>query len=59
MSKSLKSAFFRHVFANNFFWHIFSKLFQRIPNQREILTPFSITKKKFFFFVILVLFFKL
>jgi hypothetical protein len=37
MSKSEKSAFFRHVFANNFFWYIFSKLFQRIRNQREIL----------------------
>ncbi len=33
----------------NFFWYIFSKLFQRIRNQREILrflTPFSIKKKK-------------
>jgi hypothetical protein len=48
MSKSEKSAFFRHVFANNFFWCIFSKLFQRIRNQREILrflTPFLILKK--------------
>ncbi len=45
MSKSEKSAFFRQVFANNFFCYIFSKLFQRIQNQREILrflTPFSI-----------------
>ncbi len=33
MSKSVKSAYFRHVFANNFFWCIF----QRIQNQREIL----------------------
>jgi hypothetical protein len=44
MSKSEKSAFFRHVFANTFFLSIFSKLFQRIRNQREILrflTPFS------------------
>jgi hypothetical protein len=44
-----KSAYFRHVFANNFFWCVFSKLFQRIQNQREILrflTPFSIKKKK-------------
>jgi hypothetical protein len=43
-----KSAFFRHVFANNFFLYILSKLFQRIPNQREILrllTPFSNKKK--------------
>jgi hypothetical protein len=37
MSKSEKSAFFRHIFANNFFVCIFSKLFQRIQNQREIL----------------------
>jgi hypothetical protein len=32
-----------------FLWYIFSKLFQRIRNQREILrflTPFSIKKKK-------------
>ncbi len=52
MSKSEKSAFFCHVFANNFFWYIFSKLFQRIRNQREILrflTPFSIFSKKKFF----------
>jgi hypothetical protein len=43
MSKSEKSAFFRHVFADNFFWVNFSKFFQRIRNQREILrflTPF-------------------
>ncbi len=52
MSKSEKSAFFRHVFANNLFWYIFSKLFQRIRNQREILrflTPLSILSKKIFF----------
>ncbi len=30
-------AYFRHVFATNFFLYIFSKLFQRIRNQREIL----------------------
>jgi hypothetical protein len=36
-SKSEKSAYFRHVFANNFFWCIFSKLFQPIRNQLEIL----------------------
>ena len=51
ISKSEKSAYFRHVFANNFFWYIFSKLFQRIQNQREILrflTPFSSLKKKNF-----------
>jgi hypothetical protein len=59
MSKSEKSAFFRHVFANNFFWVNFSKPFQRIRNQREILrflTPFSIFSKKKFFYVIFVLF---
>jgi hypothetical protein len=51
MSKSVKSAFFRHVFANNFFWCIFSKLFQGIRNQREILrflTPFLIFSQKIF-----------
>ncbi len=37
MSTSEKRAYFRHVFANNFFWCIFSNLFQRIRNQREIL----------------------
>ncbi len=37
MSNSEKSAYFRHVFDNNFFWCIFSNLFQRIRNQREIL----------------------
>ncbi len=37
MSKSEKSAYFRHIFANNFFVCIFSNLFQRIRNQREIL----------------------
>jgi hypothetical protein len=59
INKSEKSAFFRHVFANNFFWYIFSKLFQRIRNQREILrflTPFPILSKNIFFKVILVLF---
>ncbi len=57
MSKSENSAFFRHVFANYFFWYIFSNLFQRIRNQREILrflTPFSIFSPNFFY-VILVL----
>jgi hypothetical protein len=42
-----------------FVWCIFSQLFQRIRNQREILrflTPFSIFSKKNFFCVILVLF---
>ncbi len=52
MSKSEKSAFFRHVFANDFFWYIFSKSFQRIRNQREImrfLTLFLIFSTKNFF----------
>jgi hypothetical protein len=46
---------FTHVrqtcFAYNFFWCIFSQLFQRILNQREILrflTPFLIFQKKKF-----------
>jgi hypothetical protein len=30
MSKSGKSAYFRHIFAKNFFGYIFLKLFQRI-----------------------------
>ncbi len=37
MSKSENSAYVRHVFANNIFFGNFSKLFQRIQNQREIL----------------------
>jgi hypothetical protein len=37
MSKSKKRAYFRHIFANNFCSVHFSKLFQRIRNQREIL----------------------
>ncbi len=49
MSKSEKSAFSVRFLLITFFWYIFSKLFQRIRNQREILgflTPFSILKKK-------------
>ncbi len=46
MSKSEKSAYFCHVFANNFFLCMFLKLFQRIQNQREILCFFY----KFLFF---------
>ncbi len=60
MSKSEKSAYFRHFFANNFFWCIFSKLFQRIRNQREILrflTPFLIFSKNFLRFLTLFLIF--
>jgi hypothetical protein len=52
ISKSEESAFFRHVFAKNFLGGIFSKLFQEIRNQREILrflTPFLIFSKKIFF----------
>jgi hypothetical protein len=62
MCKSEKSAFFCHVFANNFFWYIFSKLFQRIRNQREILrflTPFLIFCQKNFFKGHISTFFKL
>jgi hypothetical protein len=64
MSKNEKSAFLRHVFANNFFWYIFSKLFffQRIRNQREILrflTPFSIFPQNFFFLGHISTFFEL
>ncbi len=62
MSKSEKSAFFRHVFANNFFLVHFSKLFQRIRNQREILrffTYFSIFSNKKFFLGHISTFFEL
>jgi hypothetical protein len=47
MSKSQKSAFVTFMLIT-FLWCIFSKLFQRIRNQREILrffTPFLIKKK--------------
>ncbi len=37
MSKKWKRAFFRHILLITFLWCIFSKLFQRIWNQREIL----------------------
>jgi hypothetical protein len=37
MSKSGKSAYFRHIFAYNFFRYIISKLFQQIWNQRNTL----------------------
>jgi hypothetical protein len=55
MSKSEKSAYFLHVIANNIFCCIFSKLFQRIRNQREILRfliPILIFWKKIFFALI-------
>jgi hypothetical protein len=56
MSKSEKSAYFCHVFANNFLWCIFPNLFQRIRNQPDILRFFIpilnfeywIEKKNFF-----------
>jgi hypothetical protein len=51
MSRSEKSAYFRHIFANNFFLVHFFKLFQRIRNQREILRFFDtfldLKKKEF------------
>ncbi len=59
MSKSEISAYFRHVFSNNFFVFIFSKLFQRIQNQREILhflIPILNFLIKIFFFLLLALF---
>jgi hypothetical protein len=37
MSKSGKSAYFRHVFANNFFGTFFKNFFNGLKNQREIL----------------------
>ncbi len=47
LSKSEKSAYFRHVFANNFFVVHFSNLFQRIRNQRD--THIEFLAKKFLF----------
>ncbi len=49
---SLLLMFVKLVLLITFFWRIFSQLFQRIRNQREILrflTPFSIFSKKNFF----------
>ncbi len=40
MSKSEKNTYFGHVFANNFFSCIFSKLLQRTGNQCEVLRFF-------------------
>jgi hypothetical protein len=51
--------FVKLVLLITFFWRIFSQLFQRIRNQREILrflTPFSIFSKTNFCLAILVLF---
>ncbi len=51
MSKSEKSAFFRHVFANNFFLVNFFKMFSTDSKSAwnsEFLTPFSIFSKKYF-----------
>jgi hypothetical protein len=53
MSKSEKSAFFRHVFANNFFLVHFVKTFSTFFG-----TFFDFVNKKFFY-VILVLFWTL
>ncbi len=57
MSKSEKSAYFHHIFANNFLWCIFSNLFQQIQNQGEILRFFLypnwiFQEKKIFFALI-------
>ena len=52
MSKSGKSAYFRHVFANNFFGTLKKIFFQWIWNQRAILCfmiPIWIFKENFFF----------
>jgi hypothetical protein len=46
MSKSEKSAFFRHVFANNFYFVNFSKLFQPIRNKQDTFLDFF--QKNFF-----------
>ncbi len=56
---SLFLMFVKLVLLITFFWCIFSQLFQRSRNQREILrflTPFSIFSKKFFCYIIFVLF---
>ncbi len=47
VSKSEKSAYFRHVFANNFFWCIFANLFQR--KFCVFWYPYWIFVKKIFF----------
>ncbi len=47
MSKSEKSAYFRHFFADNFFWFIFSKLFQRIRNSAFFDTHIEFLLKNF------------
>ncbi len=58
MSKSEKSAYFRHVLDNNFFVH-FLKTFQRIRNQRKILRflipILNILITKFFFHLLALL----
>jgi 4-amino-4-deoxy-L-arabinose transferase-like glycosyltransferase len=61
MSKSEKSAYFCHVFANNFFVCIFLNLFQRTQNQREILRFFIPILNFFFkfFFALISTFLKL
>jgi hypothetical protein len=52
MSESGKSAYFCHVFANNFFSTFFKKNVNGFKNQREslhFLIPFLIFSKKFIF----------
>jgi hypothetical protein len=44
MSKREKSAFFRLVFANNFFLCIFSKLFQRIRGCEDALGSINVSR---------------
>jgi hypothetical protein len=62
MSKSGKSKYFRHVFANNFFG-IFFKTFSTDLTQREILlffdTQIEFLKKNFFLLLLLAFFFTL
>jgi len=59
IGKSEKSAYFYHIFANNFFGCIFTKLFQQDRNQREILRfliPILNFLIKKFFLLLLALF---
>jgi hypothetical protein len=59
MSKGKKSAFFRHIFANNLFGAFFQNFFNRfeiIVNFCVFDTFFDCFFKKKFFYVLLVLF---
>jgi hypothetical protein len=56
MSKSEKSAYFRHIFAIYFFWCIFSKLFQRIRNSAFFDAHIEFFNKKNYFLLFLALF---